>query len=105
MAAIINDKIGEQIAEKAFEAQTGARVDIDSQGEDVTIKTEEGQTQYSAGGRAKLPDNFPKELVVVSDAKIIMSSSSGLSSSVSYITNDEQAGKSFVHVIYTVEEE
>ncbi|MFA5828439.1 MAG: hypothetical protein WC841_03745 [Candidatus Shapirobacteria bacterium] len=87
----VNEKIGEEMAERAFEAQTGAKVDIDSQGEDITIKTEEGQTQYSAGGQAKLPDNFPKELIVSNDAKIIMSSSSGQSSTVSYITDDEQA--------------
>jgi hypothetical protein len=87
----INQKVGEKIAENMIEAQTGGKVKIDSQGENVTIKSEDGQVQYSAGGQAKLPDNFPKELIVVGDAKIIMSSSSEKSSSVSYVTNDEQS--------------
>jgi hypothetical protein len=87
----LQEKAGEKVVEKMIESQTGAKVDIDSQGDNITIKSEDGQTQYSSGGQAKLPDNFPKELIVVNDAKIIMSSSSGQNSSVSYVSNEEQA--------------
>jgi len=87
----VNEKIGEEIAEKMIEAQTGGKVDIDSQGEKVTINSDEGQVQYSAGGQVDLPKNFPKELIVVSDAKIIMASSSDQNSTAAYVTNEEQA--------------
>ena len=86
----IKQKVGTKMAEKVLEAQTGAKVDINSNGGDVTIKTDNGQTQYSTGGEAKLPDGFPQELVIVNDAKVIMASSSDNGSSVTYLTNDDQ---------------
>jgi hypothetical protein len=88
----INQKVGEKIMEKVIESQTGAKVNIDSNsnGGDITIKTEDGQTQYSAGGGVKLPDSFPQELIVVDDAKLIMASSSDNGSSVTYFTNYDQ---------------
>jgi len=86
----VNQKAGEEMAEKIIEAQTGGKVDVNSNGENVTIKTEEGQTQYSAGGTAKLPDSFPKELVVIDDAKFILASSSDKGGSVAYLTNFDQ---------------
>ncbi|NMC36116.1 hypothetical protein GYA49_03660 [Candidatus Beckwithbacteria bacterium] len=86
----IGQKTGEKILEKTIEAQTGAKVDVDAQDGEVTIKSEDGQTQYSAGGSAVLPSNFPKELIITSDAKIIIASTSGTNSSVTYITNSEQ---------------
>lgn len=86
----ISQKIGENIVEKSIEAQTGAKVDINSNGDDVTIKTDEGQTQFSAGGNVKLPDGFPKELIVVDDAKLIVASSSDAGSTVSFLTNVDQ---------------
>jgi hypothetical protein len=81
---------GQKAAEKILEAQTGGKVKVDSNGENVTIKTEEGQTQYSAGGAVKLPDNFPKDLIVVDDAKLIVASSSEQGGSVAYLTNFDQ---------------
>jgi len=85
----VNEKIGEEIAEKMIEAQTGAKVDVDSQGEKITINSGEGQVQYSAGGQVDLPENFPRELIMASDAKIIMASSSEGNSTVSFVTNEE----------------
>lgn len=86
----VNQKVGNKIAEKVIESQSGGKVDVDSNGEKVTIKTDDGQTQFAAGGDVKLPDNFPKELVVADDAKLMMATSSGNSSSISYLTNSEQ---------------
>lgn len=86
----VNEKIGEEMAERAIEQQTGAKVDIDSQGEKVTINSEEGQVQYSAGGEVDLPDGFPKELIMAGDAKVIMASSSDQTSTVSFVTNVEK---------------
>lgn len=86
----LSQKAGEELMEKTIEKQTGAKVDINSNGEDITIKSADGQTQYSSGGSAQIPEGFPKELIVADDAKIIMSSSSKTGSSVSYVTNSAQ---------------
>jgi len=88
----INQSAGEETLEKMIEAQTGAKVDIKSgsNGQDITIKTEDGQTQYSAGGDVKFPDGFPQQLVLVNDAKLMMASSSETGSSVTYLTNSDQ---------------
>lgn len=88
----ISQKLGENVLEKVIEQQTGGKVDIKSgsNGEDFTIKTQDGQTQYSAGGGVKLPDGFPQELIVVDDAKLIMATSSSTGSSVTYYTNFDQ---------------
>jgi hypothetical protein len=88
----ISQKISENVIEKAIESQTGAKVDIDSNSNngDVTIKTDTGQTQYSADGGVKFPDGFPQELVIVGDAKIIIASSSETGSTITYLTNEDQ---------------
>ena len=89
----INQSAGENAVEKMIEAQTGAKVDIETgaNGQDVTIKTADGQTQYSAGGDVQLPAGFPQELVLVGDAKLIMASSSPTGSTVTYLTDFDQA--------------
>ena len=82
-------KVGEKIVEKGIESQTGAKVDINSDGGVSTIETKEGKMTVSGEGGAKLPDNFPKDIFVYSDAKInmaISSSSQGEGFSVSYTT-------------------
>ena len=86
----VSQSVGETMMEKSIEAQTGGKVDIDSRGDKVTIKTNEGQTQYSAEGGVKQPDGFPKELIVTSDAKLIIASSSGAGSSLTYLTNSDK---------------
>jgi uncharacterized protein with ATP-grasp and redox domains len=88
----ITQKIGEKVIEKTIESQTGAKVDINtnSNNGDVTIKTDNGQTQYSADGGVKFPDGFPQELVIVNDAKVIMASSSETGSTITYLTDNTQ---------------
>jgi len=87
----IGQKAGEKIMEKTIEAQTGQKVDINQSGDNVTIKSEDGKSTISGGGDTKAPDNFPTELIVASDAKIFMSSTSETGSSVSYNTDTDQA--------------
>ena len=82
--------LGEKAAEKIIESQTGADVDINKDGNDVTIKTEDGESQYSTGGTAKLPENFPKDLVIAEDAKIMMSSTAEGATTITYSTAIEQ---------------
>lgn len=88
----INQSVGENIMEKMIEAQTGNKVDIESgsNGQDITIKTDDGQTQFSAGGDVKVPANFPQELILADDAKLIIASSSEAGGSIAYLTNLDQ---------------
>lgn len=86
----LGKKTGEKIMEKTIESQTGGKVDVDSGKNEMTIKTDEGQVQVSQGGQAKIPENFPKELIAAGDAKVIVSTSTENGSSVAYITDEEQ---------------
>lgn len=79
--------ISNKTIEKALESQTGAKVDIDSGKDKVTIKTEDGQTQYSQGGNAEIPEGLPRELIVAADAKIFTTGSSNGGITVTYTTD------------------
>lgn len=90
----VSRKIGETAIENMINSQTGGRVDInttDGNGK-VTIKTEDGTVQYSGGGGVKLPDGFPQELVLATDAKIVGASSADNGNTVTYQTDNEQDG-------------
>ncbi len=90
-ADMISEKVGEGLAEKAIESATGGKVDIDSSKGTMNIKSENGNTAISTGGDVKLPDNFPKILVVVDDAKITVATDMGDTSSVNYLTDMSKA--------------
>jgi hypothetical protein len=81
-------QVGEKIMEKAIESQTGGKVDVNAEKNSMTINGEEGSTTVSGEGQAKLPDNFPSDIFVYSDAKIIVASAmkEGDSFSVTYAT-------------------
>lgn len=60
-----SEEAAEKAAEKAIEAQTGDKVDIETgkDGKDsVTIKDKNGTSKFSTG--TELPDNWPKELAL-----------------------------------------
>jgi len=86
----VSQNASNKIAEKIIESQSGGKIDVDSNNGKVIIKTEDGQSEFSAGSEIKLPDNFPKELILAIDAKIIMSTSSDQGASVTYVTNSSQ---------------
>jgi hypothetical protein len=55
-----SERIAEEAIEEAIEAETGAQVDIDAEGNEVTIRGPEGAELQMAGGDAiELPDDFP----------------------------------------------
>jgi hypothetical protein len=84
-----SEKVGEKIMEKTIESQTGGKVNVDADKNEMTINSEQGSTTFSGGGNAKLPDNFPNDVFIFDDKQIIMSSS-GTSAddfSVSYVTS------------------
>ena len=63
--------MGEKIIEKTIESQTGGKVDIDTEGKEMKIQTNDGSVSLSGEGNAKLPENFPADIFVFDDAKIV----------------------------------
>lgn len=83
-----SQKAGEKIVEKTIESQTGGKVDINSDNGQMSIKSNEGDFSMSGEGTATLSPDFPKDIFIASDAKILFSMANGKdkSYSVSYIT-------------------
>lgn len=56
--------------ETAIESATGAKVDVDKDGNEVTIKTEQGDLRIATaedGGSVAMPANFPKDVFLPAD--------------------------------------
>ena len=62
----------EQASEAIVEGSTGADVEIDDDGESVSIETEDGSVEISGGDSATIPDGFPKD-VPLYDGALVMS--------------------------------
>lgn len=60
----------EQAAEAAIEAQLGQEVDIEQDGEVMTIQTEEGEMRVVGGDAAELPEDFPDDVVLPDDYRL-----------------------------------
>ncbi len=89
----LGQKAGEKIIEKTIESQTGGKVKVDADSQSMTINGENGESMTM--GSAKLPDNFPKDILVFDDAKIVFSMSSSENEfSVVYLT-DKKPDESF----------
>jgi hypothetical protein len=84
------EKIGEKIIEKTIETQTGGKVNVDTSNGEVNIQSGDGSAKYSAGGNVTLPDGFPKELILASDAKPFIATSGEESMTVGYFTNEDK---------------
>jgi hypothetical protein len=63
-----SEKTAENMAEKAIETSSGGQADVDIDGDNVNIKTTEGEMQ--AGESVELPANFPKDVYVLEGGKI-----------------------------------
>ena len=81
-------QIGEEIIEKAIESQTGGKVDINTDKNEMTIKSKEGEFNFSGGASAVLNKDFPRDVYIAPDAQIILSMANGQSNSFSaaYVT-------------------
>lgn len=62
----IERKAANSFAEKAIEAATGGKVDIDSDGGEITVRTDEGIWSTSD----KLPDGWPSDVPTYPDTAI-----------------------------------
>lgn len=66
VAGAANQFMGKSAAEKAIEAATGGTVNVDSNGDDVTVKTDQGTWSTSD----KLPAGFPTDVPLYPGATV-----------------------------------
>lgn len=66
----ISEKIGENVAEGLLGKATGGKVDISKGGNEVTYKDEKTGDTTAYGEDLKLPDDFPKSVLIYPGAKI-----------------------------------
>lgn len=77
--------LGKTIIEKTIESQTGGKVSIDSDKGEVNIKSDQGDLSVSGNGTASLNKDFPKDIYIAPDAKVIMSLANGENKSYSVV--------------------
>jgi len=71
LGGIFYRKAKDLVVGNIFSRLTGGAVDVDKDGEKVTITTEEGEFSFEEEGR--LPDNFPSDFPIYPDAKLASS--------------------------------
>lgn len=72
----VSDTVQEAIVEKAVEtgaAQSGQKVDVDVEGDSLTMTFQEGDAQLTIGAQAEIPENFPKDVPVYPGATVSFS--------------------------------
>lgn len=57
----------ERVAEAVIEQATGQKMQIDRDGERITVKTEDGEVKMAVGDGLALPAAFPKDLYLPGD--------------------------------------
>lgn len=78
----VEDKVAEKVAESIIEKSAGSNVNVDVDGETVTMTGPDGSTFEV--GKNRLPENFPSEVPVYDGATIASSSSSGTGTNVGW---------------------
>lgn len=78
------DAASEAAAEKAIEASTGKKVDIENENgqQSVTIETDKGTYTSASGENVQLPATFPKDVHLPADAKVTAAMTMGQALSV-----------------------
>jgi hypothetical protein len=64
------EKAAEKIMEKAIESQMDGKAQVDIDGENIKIKTADGEMTVTAGKSAKLPSGFPEDVFLYEDADL-----------------------------------
>jgi hypothetical protein len=80
------EKAAQKIAEKAIEAQTGHKADIDVGEERMRIRTEDGEMTVTSGKAAKLPDKFPEDIPICEGCTLEMAMELAQGYSLSFTT-------------------
>lgn len=65
-----SESAAEKLAEKAIEAHSDGKAQVDLSGGKMTVKTAEGTVTMDASGSASVPENFPKDVPVPSSTKV-----------------------------------
>lgn len=73
MSGFASRKAGEKMAENILENELGGKVDIGSNGTDVSIETDRGNVQM--GGSAVWPTNMPEDVPRLTAGKLLMAAS------------------------------
>ncbi len=90
-----SEKMTEKAIEKAIARESGGKAKVDVQEGKVTIKSEDGTFEVASGGGAKIPDEFPKDVFLMKDAKVTMAMKApdGMQVMLSTPRSVQQAGK------------
>jgi hypothetical protein len=94
------NKVAEQTTESLIEGATGGKVDIDSEGEDVSIETEDGS--YSMTGSNEWPSDIPSSVPEFTYGNVAGSSKSSSDGSTSWSITFAEV-KSGAYDSYTAE--
>lgn len=88
LTASCRKKADERAIEKAIEKQSGGKVKADISKGQVTFKSKEGEMTITSGGGAKVPEGFPKDVLVYRGAEVLMSAKERDSFTVMLTTGD-----------------
>ncbi|MFA6504143.1 MAG: hypothetical protein WCT54_04425 [Patescibacteria group bacterium] len=66
----ISQKIGESVAENVISQATGGKVDINNDGNQIAFKDDKTGATSAFGEDVKLPNDFPKEVLIYPGVKI-----------------------------------
>ncbi|PLX25641.1 hypothetical protein C0580_02010 [Candidatus Parcubacteria bacterium] len=78
----------EKAAEKSLEASMGANADVNIEGDNVNIKTDDGT--WSAGENISLPEGWPED-VYVTEGNILAAASNSLGNSLTIVSEKSVA--------------
>ena len=86
----------EALVEKALEAQTGQKVDVESEDgqQTYTLETEDGTYTASTGAGVRMPEQFGDDVRLPPDAVLITAMSLGPAASVS-LRSEREIGRAF----------
>lgn len=66
-----SESLAEKLAEKAIEKNSGGKADVDISNGKITVKTKDGEMVATSGGSATVPADFPKDVLILKDAKML----------------------------------
>ena len=70
-----SESVAEKLMAKAIEKNGGGKADVDLSKGKMTVKTDKGEVVVTAGGGATIPADFPKDVFVAQDAKMLATTS------------------------------
>lgn len=85
------EQVFEKTIKKAIEKESGGSAKVDIQDETMKITTKDGEVTISGGGNAKLPDDFPSDILIYDGAKIMACMQAPGGMSVSFTCKDAPA--------------